>query len=460
MTARRDPRSAAARRDRRAFLRGVASAAATAFVGGCAGPAPVARPARRRVGDRLRTAHVGVGGMGGADLSSIASHPRVEVAALCDVDARHLASASAQHPGARGFADWRVLLDGFAREVDAVVVSTPDHVHAPVAMAALERGLPVYCQKPLTHTVAEARALRLAAAARGLPTQMGIQIQSTATYRRAVATIRAGTIGRVSHVHAWSAKNWGRDGTSLGDPAPVPDHLAWDAWLGPAAERPYVPDVYHPGNWRRLVDFGTGTLGDMGVHILDTPYGALALGAPLDVTTTCREPTGLGHPERVRVDSTFPGTAYTTDVLRWTWTDGTDAPPDGADVDPRGELPEDFTLPGQGSLFVGERGLMLLPHIDELQLFPRDAFEDFTPPEVEDGNHWHAWVDACLGGGATTAGFDYAGPLTEALLLGVVAARTPGETLRWDAERLRIPDAPEAEALLTKRYRAGFGLSR
>ncbi len=403
---------------------------------------------------KLRTAHIGVGGMGGADLQAIASHRKVEVAALCDVDAGTLAKALQQHPQAKTFSDFREMLSAMGDSIDAVVVSTPDHTHAPAAMSALNLDKPVYCQKPLTHEVFEARQLRRIAEAKNLPTQMGIQVHSSETYRRAVRMIQSGVIGKVSRVYAWSHKNWGYDAGSLPSASSPPKALNWDLWMGTAAMRPFVPRVYHPAQWRRLVDFGTGTLGDMGVHIFDTPYAALELTAPKWAKTTCRPPTGIGHPEKNIVEYEFPGTEYTTDSLIWRWYDGANAPPEIDDLD----LPEDLELPGQGSLFVGEWGLMLLPHVEEPRLFPQEKFRDYKPPSIESNHHYHQWVDACLGKGHTSASFSYAGPLTEALLLGVVANRFPGDTLAWDADKLEITNKPEANQLLRRSYREGFSV--
>lgn len=401
---------------------------------------------------KLRTAHIGVGGMGGGDLSSIASHAKVEVAALCDVDEKILKGAAAKHPNAKTFLDYREMISSLGDSIDAVVVSTPDHTHAPAAMTALNAGKPVYCQKPLTHEVYEARQLRLIAEKKGLPTQMGIQVHSSAPYRRAVAMIQSGVIGKVSQVHAWSNKNWGYDGAALKASGPAPDHLAWNLWLGTAAERPYVAGAYHQGSWRKLIDFGTGTLGDMGVHIFDTPYAALELTAPKWAKTTCRAVTGVGHPEKNVVEYEFPGTKYTTSSMLWKWYDGSFAPPDAAGL----KLPADFKLPGQGSLFVGETGYLLLPHVSEAQLFPKEKFADYAPPKVESVSHYHQWVDACLGIGKPSAPFSYAGPLTEALLLGVVANRFPDTKLEWDASTMRVTNLPEANKLIKPTYRDGF----
>ncbi|MCO6042504.1 Gfo/Idh/MocA family oxidoreductase [Aeoliella sp. ICT_H6.2] len=432
-------------RSRRDFLK------ATAAVGAL-GLAPCLARAASPNG-KLRTAHIGVGGMGRADLNAISSHPQVEVAALCDVDSQRLDAALQQHTKAQTFADYRELIDQLGDKIDAVVVSTPDHTHAPAALKAMLAGKPVYCQKPLTHEVFEARRLREVADEKGLVTQMGVQIHSTSPYRRAVKMIQSGAIGKVSEVHAWSDKAWGFDASELPATAPVPETLDWDLWLGVADERPFVPGIYHPAQWRRMIDFGTGTLGDMGVHIFDTPYGALELTAPNWAKTTCRPPTGLGHPMKNLVEYEFPGTKYTTDTLTWKWYDGAFAPPADLEV----PLAPEAKLPGQGSLFVGEQGMLLLPHVAEPVLLPQEKFADYQRPEVQEGNHYHQWVDACLGQGETSVPFSYAGPLTEALLLGVVAGRFPDTKLEWDAEALQVTNLEEANALLRHEYRQEFG---
>jgi predicted dehydrogenase len=401
---------------------------------------------------KLRTAHIGVGGMGNSDLRAISSHAKVEVAALCDVDSNTLSKAQAGFPNAKVFKDYREMLSQLGNTIDAVVVSTPDHTHAPAAMSALNLGKPVYCQKPLTHEVYEARQLRLMAEKAGVPTQMGIQVHSSAAYRRAVQMIQAGVIGKVSQVHAWSSKNWGYDGPAFKNEQPSPETLDWNLWLGTAEQRAFTPGVYHSGAWRKLVDFGTGTLGDMGVHIFDTPYAALALTFPNWVKTSCRTPTGVGHPEKNKVEYEFPGTAYTTKTLSWIWYDGSFAPPNAAEL----KLPEGIKLPGQASLFVGEGGTMLLPHVGEAQLYAEEKFRDYKRPEVKDENHYHQWVNACLGEGKTSADFTYGGMLTEALLLGVVANRFPDVKLDWNAEKMEFSNMPEANKLIRRKYRDGF----
>jgi len=441
---------------RRSFLKVGSAALASGLSIGTA--AAVSNRVRKNglVLEKLRTAHIGVGGMGASDLGSIASHDSVQVAALCDVDSSRLAEAAAKHVSARCFADFRELFSEMGDSIDAVVVSTPDHTHAPAAMTAMLADKPIYCQKPLTHEIHESRQLRQVAKERELVTQMGVQIHSMAVYRRAVRMIQDGVIGKVSQVHAWSNKNWGYDGPSPTTIAEPPKELNWDLWLGSAPARGFTPRIYHPGNWRKFVDFGTGTLGDMGVHIFDTPFTALQLTAPTNVTTTCRAPNNVGHPEKNVVEYQFPGTEFTTDTMIWKWYDGANAPPNAMEVG----LPEGTELPGQGSLFIGEQGQMLLPHIAEASLFPVARFKDYQAPQLEDQNHYHQWVDACMGSGQTSMGFELAGRLTEALLLGVVANRFPGQQLGWDATNLTVTNVQQANSLISREYRDGFQVDR
>lgn len=265
--------------------------------------------------DRLRTAHIGVGNQGFEDLRDISSHPQVDVVALCDVDANNLAAALALHPGAKTYKDYRVMLREMAGEIDAVVIATPDHTHAPAALMAMEMDKAVYCQKPLTHYVSESRAMKKMAAEKGLVTQMGIQVHSFYDYMLATLLIRDGIIGKVHTVRAWSPKTWGYNGPIPEGADPVPDTLDWNLWLGTSQERPYKEGFYHPVNWRKIMDYGCGTLGDMGVHIFDTPYNALELDVPYTIKTECRPPTGFGYPENNTVTYEFPGTPYTAETM-------------------------------------------------------------------------------------------------------------------------------------------------
>jgi len=400
--------------------------------------------------------------MGAADLAAISSHEAVQVVALCDVDANNLAAAARQHRQARTFSDYRQMLAEMGNEIDAVVVSTPDHTHAPASLAAMGLGKAVYCQKPLTHHVSEARAMLQMAEDKQLTTQMGIQVHSFYDYKLATRLIQSGLIGKVHTVRAWSPKNWGYDGPDPGGSDPVPDSLDWNLWLGTAVERPYQEGIYHPGNWRKLLDFGCGTLGDMGVHIFDTPYNALALDVPLTVQNVCREPTGFGFPENNVVTYTFAQTPYTAETLTWVWYDGPGAPAAHEDL----LLPDDDALPEQGAMFLGEKGRLLLPHFMELprlivdgkyqSLDQQIADLDLGPPvrdyDSEGEKHYHQFVDACLGKAECSAPFSYAARLTETILLGVIAGRFPNQTLHWDRERAEFAEF-EANAFLSGTYR-------
>jgi predicted dehydrogenase len=398
---------------------------------------------------KLRTAHIGVGGMGASDLKSIASHQLVEVSALCDVDSNNLAAAQKLYPNAKVFSDYRKLFDEMGSEIDAVIVSAPDHTHAPASLMAMEMGKPVYCQKPLTHHVSEARAMRKMAEDKNLVTQMGIQIHSWKEYRGTVLLIQSGIIGKVRCVRAWSNKNWGYDGTAPQGSDPVPANLDWNLWLGTSRERPYKDKIYHPAQWRKLLDYGCGTLGDMGVHIFDTPYTALGLDVPKTIKCNCRKPTGFGHPEHNIVTYKFPGTKFTTRSLKWVWYDGTDAPKTHKQL----VLPGNEKLPEQGAMFIGEKGRLLLPHIAYPKLIVNGKYEKTDFPELDEADHYHQFVDACLGKDVSSAPFSYAARLTESILLGVVANRFPNKTLRWNNEASKFSQT-EANKLLDAEYRA------
>ena len=402
---------------------------------------------------RLRHAAVGVGGMGLSDLRSIISSRRVNVVALCDVDGNALNEAAKALPEARVYKDWRELLSKEAENIDSVNVSTPDHMHAPIAMSAMRLGKHVYCQKPLTHELYEARRLTETAREQGVVTQMGIQIHAHQVYRRAVKMIQEGAIGKVTEWHSWSAAKYSKPG--MGRPEgedPVPASLDWDLWIGVAPFRPYKAEVYHPNKWRAWQDFGTGGMGDFACHILDPVFTALGLKAPLRVSAEAPPMNdevwnhwGIVHYE-------FPGTAMTAgDTIKGTWYDGGKKPPDGL-----APLSEGQALPGSGSLIIGEEGMMVLPHYKEPWLLPNDKFKEYTPPEVKPLNHYHQWVAACLGEGQAEANFDYSGPLTETVLLGTIAVRFPGKTLEWDAPGLRVENLPEANAFLRRSYRTDW----
>ena len=412
----------------------------------------------------LRTAHIGVGGMGASDLESISSHKSVQVVALCDVDKNSLDDAQMKFPNAKVFKDYRIMLSEMSESIDAVVVSTPDHSHAPASILAMEMDKPVYCQKPLTHFVSEARAMKKIAEEKKLVTQMGIQVHSFYDYKLATVLIQAGIIGKVHKVRAWSPKNWGYDGPEPKGKDDIPKNLDWNLWLGTSPDRPYKDKYYHPSNWRKLVDYGCGTLGDMGVHIFDTPYNALALDVPLTIKNKCRKPNGYGFPVNNSVEYTFPGTPYTANTLTWIWSDGPGAPASNKDL----KLPKRDKLPLQGAMFIGEKGRLLLPHfmerprliinneykeIDIKKYDPNDLLGNTENDYERDApKHYHQFVDACLGKDKVSAPFSYSSRLTETILLGVIAGRFPNKTLHWNNEKAKFQEE-EANQYLTGNYR-------
>ena len=406
------------------------------------------RLAAARQGQQLRHAVIGCSGQGGADMGSISTHPAVQIVALCDVDTNNLAGAAKRFPNAKQYRDYRVMFKEMGTGIDTVNIGIPDHAHAAAAMTAMNLGKHVYVQKPLTHDVWESRKLAEVARARNLQSQMGIQVHSSRDYRLGVRLIQDGVIGRVKEVHSWSNKTWGFAGPRPAGADPVPANLDWDLWLATAPERPYKAKLYHPGDWRRWVDFGCGTMGDMSIHILDPVAGALALTAPHTIVSESDPPPVESFSTRNKVRYAFPGTKFTVDPFSLTWYDGTAVPTmEGWPVD---------VLPAQGSMFVGEKGFMMLPHTAPPRLYPEETFKGFQMPAITAVSHWHTWLDACLGKGTPSANFSYSGPLTEFVLLGVIANRVPGKTLTWNAAQMKLDGSPEAAALLRRTYRKGW----
>jgi len=440
---------------RRSFLRTVA-------VAGAAFSVWPRRAQSASPNAKLSVACVGVGGMGWGDLHSVASHPQVNIAALCDVDAERLARAAKGFPDARRYADWRELLDKEDKNVDALTVTIPDHMHAPVTMSAILKGKHVYCQKPLAHDIHEVRQVTLAARKAGVVTQMGIQFSSGLGDRMTVAMLQGGAVGKVKEVYLWSNKpteKYRPTGPRPQGQDPVPETLKWDSWLGTAPVRPYVQGVYHPTWWRGWQDFGVGWLGDMGCHITSAAFAGLKLTAPLRVRAEV-EPEWAQAPARrsetwptwQRLSYTYPGNELAAGkTLQVTWSDGYKYPPD-----PLRESFGNQDWPKEGALFLGEEGALLLPHGGGPQLFPAEKFKGYERPKLAPLNHYHAWVNACRGEGKTGANFDYAGPLTEAVLLGTVALRCPGHWLQWNPADMRVTNVADANRFIRRAYRQGW----
>ncbi|MFV0446309.1 MAG: Gfo/Idh/MocA family protein [Planctomycetaceae bacterium] len=402
--------------------------------------------------DKVNIACIGVGGKGASDLAETAvGH---NIVAICDIDSQRLGQAAMKFPQARTYTDWRKLLE--QGDIDAVTISTPDHMHAPITMSAMNLGKHVFTQKPLTHDIYEARRLTDVAREKGLITQMGIQHHATARLKMAVQTIRNGVIGKVSEVHTWTDRpgTFWKQGLKRPDHGdPVPENIDWDHWLGTAPKRPFVAKLYHPFHWRGWWDFGTGALGDMGCHILDPVVNALELGPPTTVSAEGPEPDAESGPLWCIVHYQFPGTAHTTESVTVHWYEAGKQPPREIF-----QAPDDWKGSLNGVLFIGEKGNLFVGFPEMPQLFPVDRFPADSIPKQEDHNHYTEWTTAIATGGSTSCPFSYSGPLTETVLLGNVAYRS-GATIEWDSTNLKATGLPAADALIRRTYRAGWEVS-
>lgn len=392
----------------------------------------------RSANDKLNIAVIGVAGRGGDNLRGVAGE---NIAVLCDIDDNRLDAAGQAHPGAKKVNDFREVFE--ASNLDGIVCSTPDHLHAIIVAGALKRGLPVYCEKPLTHSVYEARALRRLNSQAKVPTQMGNQIHAGPNYRRVVELVRSGAIGAIERVHVWQGGGV-RSFPHVKTTEP-PKNIHYDLWIGPAPYRPYSEAHFH-FNWRYWWDFGGGQLGDFGCHFMDLPFWALELGAPSSVAAKGEK----GHdgdnecPMRMQVEYQFPGRGGMPPV-HMTWYHGGWMPA-GAEV---------YKM-GSAVLFEGSDGRLIADY-NTHKLFMQEGKKE-TPikPWISDSvaGHHHEWLHAIRTSGTTSSHFEYAGNLTEAVLLGNVSLRA-GKPLQWDAKALKT-DSPEADAFLKREYRSGW----
>ena len=419
--------------------------------------------------NKLNIAGVGIGGMGMGNLRGCVNE---NIVALCDVDmSGHTSRARSKFPKAKVFRDFRVMFDKMDKDIDAVIVATPDHNHAVITMEAMRRGKHVYCQKPLTHTVYESRQIALAAKKYGIVTQMGNQGRSSDNTRMLKEWLEDGAIGDVREVYGWTDRPVGGHVWSdfavkarSKDTPPVPDTLNWDLWLGPVKYRPYHPD-YVPTKWRAWQDFGTGPLGDMGCHILDPSFWALDLGAPESVQATTT------HWEKDIMNETFPRASIVRFAfpargkrppVKLTWTDGRLMPPVPEFMDPRQKFP------ASGALLIGEKGgimhgshgassMRILPEVQHREYMQNPAKEKY--PRVGKGvRHEHDWLIACKGGRACCSPFEYGAALTEMALLGMCAIRMPNKLLKWDTKAVKFTNNEAANSLLHINYRPGWKL--
>ena len=408
--------------------------------------------------------------MGYNDLQNFRQHKRVQIVALCDVDSNTLDKAAKEVPGARLYADWRELLQKEGDKIDSVNAAVPDHTHFSIAYSAIERGKHVYCQKPLCHDVAEVRALTLAAIKRGVQTQLGTQVAATIHDRTGVQWLREGRIGKVTHAYLCSNRPGAVEAYRLKGPRPAvgqepPSTLNWNLWTGTAPVRPYAPEIYHPAKWRAWQDFGTGWSGDIGCHIFDPVWKGLGLMPPRTVMAEVQEswensPARRGDtwPQGDHITWTFPGNERIAgDELVLEWFDGAFYPPERI----RKLYSEDMKeYPPESSMMIGTEGSLLIPHNEPPQLLPEEKFSSVQRPKFPALNHYHQFVDACLGGEKPASHFAQTGPMTEAILLGTVAIRVPGQKLEWDSAKLKVTNSAEGNRFLQRKYRDGWRLAR
>jgi predicted dehydrogenase len=414
--------------------------------------------------DKLNLAFIGVGGRGGDNLHELSRLVDVNVAALCDVDANSLAKAAQSHARATTYRDFRLMLDK-EKAIDAVVVSTPDHTHAVATIMALKLGKHVYCEKPLTRTIFEAREVAGAAREAGVATQMGNQGMAFEGNRLIKEWLADGAIGPVREAHVWSDRPthkgklplwWPQGVERPKESPPVPPHLDWDLWLGPAPERPYHP-AYCPFQWRGWWDFGSGGLGDMGIHNLAPVFDALQLGAPESVHASSTPVFPDSLPLASTVHYQFPAREGKPAVTLH-WYDGGLIPARPQEMDD--ELPLDRE---DGCILVGDKGKMLVGGWggERPQLLSLRRDKEYRRPAAtlpRSIGHYREWVLACKTSAKTMSSFDFAGPLTEAVLLGSLCIRLGGGKLQWDSAQLKVTNKPEANALIHYKYRDGWSL--
>ncbi|MEP0842652.1 MAG: Gfo/Idh/MocA family oxidoreductase [Phycisphaerae bacterium] len=443
---------------RRKFILSAAAAGATLWDGWKTARGQ-ARPRSRRLSpnEKLNIGIVGAGGRGADNLNDVAGE---NVVALCDCDWRAATGAFKKFPNAARYRDWRKMLDA-EKSLDAVVVSTPDHNHAIIAVSAMRLGKHVYCEKPLARTIWEARLMSRTAAEMKVATQMGTQGHAFEGTRRAVEVLRSGAIGPVRELHVWTdrAEGWWPQGIDRPtDTPPVPQDLDWDVWLGPAAYRPYHP-AYLPFKWRGFWDFGTGAIGDMGIHNLDTAFWGLELGLPTSARVVDSSPRNAETaPAWSILELRFPARGDRPPV-KLTWYDGRKQPPR--------ELFHGEPFPTNGSLVIGEKGTLFTrtwnggeSDADMFLLLPRKDFADFRPPAPtlpRAPGHHQEWIAACKGGPPALSEFGYAARLTEALLVGALALRT-GKAIEWDAANMKAKGQPQADDFIRPALRAGWTL--
>jgi predicted dehydrogenase len=413
---------------------------------------------------KLNHACIGVGGMGWNDLNTFLQHPRLQVVALCDVDANNLDKAAKAVPGARLYSDWRELLEKEGDKIDSVNAAVPDHMHFAIAYSAIQKGKHVYCQKPLCHDVAEVRELTEASIKKRVVTQLGTQLAAGIGDRTTAHLLRTGAIGKIKHAYLCSNRPGAVESYRLLGPRPVsgqepPASLKWDLWTGTAPVRSYVPEIYHQTKWRAWQDFGTGWSGDIGCHIFDSTWKGLGLKPALTVQAEVQasweqSPARRADtwPQGDHITWTFPGNDLIEGKeLTLEWFDGEYYPP--KDIRALYSL-EDY--PPESAMLIGTEGALLHHHGRSPTLLPEKKFEKLERPKFEPRDHYHHFVDACLGLNQTESFFAQTGPMTEAILLGTVAIRVPGKKLEWNHRQMKVTNYADANQFLKRKYRSGW----
>ncbi len=413
-------------------------------------------PGKTPPSEKLNIATIGAGGMGAGNTKRCSGE---NIVALCDVDFDRAKKTFAAFPKAKRYKDFRVMLDK-QKDIDAVIVATPDHTHAVAAMMAIKMGKHVYVQKPLTHTVHEARMLTEAAREMKVATQMGNQGHSRDDCRFTKEWLADGAIGDVREVHCWTNRPvWPQGILKPKDTPAIPKKLDWDLWLGPAPHRPYNP-AYVPFNWRGWMDFGCGALGDMACHVMDSAFWGLDLKYPTSVEASCSRTHKVKNsetfPRSSVVHYTFPARGNMPEV-KLHWYDGGLLPERFAEMDPRSKLP------GSGTVFVGDKGILMSGQYGESpQIIPESRRREYKRPAETlkriKGSHEQNWIDACKGGQPACSNFDYSGPFTETVVMGNLAIRMPGKKLYWDGENMKVTNNDAANEFVTKTYRQGWTL--
>lgn len=405
----------------------------------------------------LQVACVGVARMGGNTMRSVGRHEKVKIIALCDVDAKHLAQASADFPEASKHKDWRELLAGHADKFDAITVGTPDHSHANVAVTALRAKKHVYLQKPMAPTIHECRVIAAEAKKAGVVTQLGNQGRSSIESRMMVELLKSGAIGKIKEVIMWENKKlswWPKNTTRRPQADPLPEGLDWDLWCGVREPVPYLADTYHPQNWRAWFDFGVGELGDMGCHHFDATVDGLKLTPPKRVKQTTPGSNGPLWADRRIVEYEFGGTEFTaSDTLKLTWMDG-ELTPDQSTI----KTPKSLSkFPASGGFWVGEKGTIFKQYGQRPFVLPEEDFPNTRyPTGFKPQDHYFDWVDAILENRPACDPFSHGSNLTQCVLVGTLADRFPQQTLEWDDDAMKVTNIPEANALVKRDYRDGW----